>query len=391
MSVTVESDRAFLDEVRRIAEDVAAASADDVDRNARFPTETFDALREARALSASIPSELGGGDISFEAVAHACFELGRRCASSGMIFAMHQMQVACIVRHVDNSNWFEAYLRDLGAEQRLIASVTSEVGTGGDMGRSIACLEEDTGGLCSFEKQATTLSYGAFADDLLVTLRRSPDADPGDQVLVLARKGQTTLEQVSGWDPLGMRGTCSPGFRVRAEVMAEQRLPAPFSQIAAESMVPISHVFWSHVWLGIATDAFDRARACLKAAARKAPIESLPAAPRLSQLLGQLALLRAEVDAGLRAFVEASNDAGRDYLATAAAALRFNTLKLSASEKAPEVCQGALGICGIAGYLNDSPFSVGRHIRDSLSAALMVANDRIRATNAGLILIAKDV
>lgn len=381
----------FLDEVRTIADEITAGAADDVDRNARFPAETIDALREAKALSALVPTELGGGGISFETVARACYELGRCCGSSGMVFAMHQMQVACIVRHFDGSSWFESYLRDLAADQRLIASVTSEVGTGGDMSRSIASLQPLADGGCSFDKQATTLSYGAHADDLMVTLRRSADAEAGDQVLVLARGGQATLEQSSSWDPLGMRGTCSPGFRVQANILPEQTLPAPFSLIAAESMMPASHVVWSHVWLGIATDAFDRARAFVRAAARKTPIEDLPSAPRLSQLLSQLALLRAEVDVGLRTFVDAWDDSGRDYLNQAAAMLRFNNLKLAASEQTSVICQGALGVCGIAGYLNDSPYSVGRHLRDSLSGSLMVANDRIRATNAGLILIAKDV
>jgi acyl-CoA dehydrogenase len=187
-----------------------------------------------------------------------------------------------------------------------------------------------------------------------------------------------------------MRGTCSPGFRVQAELLAEQQLPVPFAQIAAESMVPISHVFWSHVWLGIATEAFERARAFVRAAADKAPLETIPAAPRLAQLLSELALLRAEVEAGRRAFLDA-DDAGRDSLTTAAAALRSNTLKLAASEQAAQICHSALGLCGIAGYLNDSPYSIGRQLRDALSAAVMVANDRIRATNVGLILIAKDV
>ena len=391
MSVLVDRDRTFLDGVRRVADEVAANLADDVDRNARFPVEAFAALRETQSLSALVPGELDGGDVSFEAVARACYELGRRCGSTGMIFAMHQMQVACIVRHHQNSGWFRAYLRSLAGEQRLIASVTSEVGTGGDMGRSIASLVPLPDGGFSFEKQATTLSYGARADDLMVTLRRSPDAEPGEQVLVMARTGQATLEQTTGWDPLGMRGTCSPGFRVQAEVLPEQVIPAPFSTIAAESMVPASHVLWSHVWLGIATDAFERARAFVRAAARKTPVEGLPTAPRLAQLLSQLALLRAEVDAGLRAFTDAWDESGRDYLRQATATLRFNNLKIAASEQAPVICQNALNLCGIAGYLNDSPYSIGRHLRDSLSGQLMVANDRIRASNAGLILIAKDV
>ena len=46
---------------------------------------------------------------------------------------------------------------------------------------------------------------------------------------------------------------------------------------------------------------------------------------------------------------------------------------------------------GIVGFKNDTPFSVGRHLRDSMSASLMVANERIHQTNASLLLIAKDV
>jgi acyl-CoA dehydrogenase len=50
----------------------------------------------------------------------------------------------------------------------------------------------------------------------------------------------------------------------------------------------------------------------------------------------------------------------------------------------------ALQICGIMGYKNDSEFALGRQLRDALSAALMVGNDRIYATNASMLLILKD-
>jgi hypothetical protein len=65
-------------------------------------------------------------------IAAACFTLGKRCGATAMVFAMHQIQVACIVRHLNGSEWFGQYLRDLVADQRLIASATSEVGTGGE-------------------------------------------------------------------------------------------------------------------------------------------------------------------------------------------------------------------------------------------------------------------
>jgi acyl-CoA dehydrogenase len=391
VTLAVDRDQAFLAAVRRIADDVAGPNADDVDRNARFPRESVEALRAEGALSAFVPEELGGGGVSIEAVAQACFELGRRCGASAMVYAMHQIQVACIVRHLDDAPWFEAYLRELAADQRLIASVTSEVGTGGDMGRSVAAVTPGDDGLCSFEKQAPTVSYGAHADDLFTTLRRAPEAEAGDQVVVLTRKEQTTLEPKGTWDPLGMRGTCSPGYVVGARFPAEQILPTPFPRVSAESMVPISHILWSHIWLGIATDAFDRARAFVRAMAKQRPGETPPTAARLSHLMSELMLLRAEVNSGLRDFLEADETPGRERLSTLAAALRFNNLKIAASEQAPRVCQSAMGVCGIVGYKNDTPFSVGRHLRDSMSAVLMVANERIHQTNASLLLIAKDV
>jgi acyl-CoA dehydrogenase len=391
MSIAIDRDQAFLSAIRRIADDVAAPNADDVDRQARFPSEAIDALREERALSGFVPEAFGGGGVSFEAIATACYELGRRCGATAMVFAMHQIQIACVVRHLDNAPWFETWLRDVASEQRLVASVTSEVGTGGDLGRSIAAVTPGTGARVTFEKQAPTVSYGAYADDLLTTLRRTPDAEPGDQVVALTSKDQVTLEQTGTWDPLGMRGTCSPGYVVRAEFDADQVLPTPFPTVATESMVPISHLLWSHIWLGIATDAFDRARAFVRASAKQRPDQVPPTALRLSHLMSELSLLRAEVHSALREFTEASESPDRERLSQMATILRFNNLKIAASEQAPRVCQGAMSVCGIVGYKNDTPFSIGRHLRDTMSASLMVANERIHQTNASLLLIAKDV
>jgi acyl-CoA dehydrogenase len=50
----------------------------------------------------------------------------------------------------------------------------------------------------------------------------------------------------------------------------------------------------------------------------------------------------------------------------------------------------ALQVIGIMGYKNDSPFSVGRHYRDTLSGALMIGNDRIASKSASLLLVLKD-
>ena len=97
------NDSALLASVGQIATEVAAIHADEVDQEARFPHETIDALKGVGALSALVPAALGGSGASMEEVAVACFELGRRCGAAAMVFAMHQIQVACIVRHREES------------------------------------------------------------------------------------------------------------------------------------------------------------------------------------------------------------------------------------------------------------------------------------------------
>ena len=91
-----------------------------------------------------------------------------------MIYAMHQIQVACLVRHVPTPT-FTTFLRDdvLG-RQALLASATTELGVGGDV-RTSLCAVEEADGRFSLRKQAPVISYGQYADAVLATARRNPE------------------------------------------------------------------------------------------------------------------------------------------------------------------------------------------------------------------------
>jgi acyl-CoA dehydrogenase len=378
--------RSLADDVRTAAAE-ARANVDAVDREGRFPHEALTALRASGALAALVPGSLGGPEWPLAEVAAACYELARACPATGMVFAMHQIQVGCLVDGCAAEPFFHRYLAELVSRPALIASVTSEVGVGGDLRRSVCAVESDGDGV-RLEKAGPTLSYGAHADDYLITARRSPDAGEADQVAVLVRGTQARLEQTSAWDALGMRGTCSPGFRIVAACPSEQVSAVPFADLAARAMVPYSHVLWAHVWLGIATDAYDRAAAFVRAQARARPGVVPPVATRLSELSTRLFALRGLIESATAEFVRL-RAAGGEGLTGYGYAVRINNLKVAASEGVFDICHRALGICGMAGYKNDTPFSVGRHVRDALSASLMIGNDRIHATDAALLLATK--
>src|SRR5206468_5059195 len=114
----------LLETARRIGEAVAAPAADAVDQTARFPHEAVAALREERMLSALVPRELGGLGATIGDVAASCEALGRSCASTAMIYAMHQIEVACLVRHGIASPYFREYLSQLARHEWLVAPAT---------------------------------------------------------------------------------------------------------------------------------------------------------------------------------------------------------------------------------------------------------------------------
>ncbi len=376
--------------VRRIASEQAAPNAADVDKQARFPTETVQALKDAGVLSAGVPTELGGADCSLLEQAQLCAILSQACSSSGMVLAMHLIQLACIARHGMQSPFFRSYLQELVQQQYLLASMTSEVGTFGDT-RSSICAVQCEGAQFTLHKDATTGSYCAHADAILVTCRRAPDAATSDQVLVLVKRADCSLEQTTSWDTMGMRGTCSPGFKLESIGHITQILPGSFADSSAQSMVPYSHILWAALWWGIAADAVAKAAQFVRGQARQKPGSVPPTASRLADVSMQLQNMKQHWHSAATDFdTIAPNAPAQEALLSMGWALRLNNLKISSSELAPQIVHKALQIVGILGYKNDSPFALGRQYRDALSGALMITNDRIAAKSASMLLVFKD-
>ncbi len=375
---------------REIADGVALRHADDVDTKARFPQETIDALRAARLLGAGIPRECGGAGLNMARLASLCATVAQGCGSSAMVLAMHYIQVACIARHGRQSPALMKFLAEAARQQFLLASITSEVGTFGDTRSSICAVERD-GSRFKLDKEATTGSYCAHADGILVTCRRAADAAASDQVLVLVLPGEYELKQTTSWDTMGMRGTCSPGFSLKSRGDIQQILPGPFADCAAQSMVPYSHILWSALWWGIGASAVSRAAEFVRAAARKTPGTIPENASSLAEVNTRLQMLRLGWQGLAREFdeVDARPD-GRQELMSMGWALKFNNMKIGMSEAIPQVVHQALQIIGIMAYKNDSKFSLGRHYRDALSGALMISNERITAKSAAMLMVCKD-
>ncbi len=381
---TQQKTRTF-DDIMEVVADIGRTTigkfADDVDRDARFPSEAFDALKAAQLLSTYVPQDFGGDGLNIVQICRICEQLGKYDASAAMIYAMHQIQVACIVDHAQDEAYFADYLRELVDNQYLLASATTEIGVGGDVRSSICAVNVD-GDNFELTKKAPVISYALHSDAIMVTCRRSENAPGNDQAVVLVKTEDRELEQIAGWDTLGFRGTCSSGFIVSSRGKAAQIMETPYADVLAKSMHPVSHLTWASLWTGLAASAVEVARKTVREAARKNPDVPPISALRLSEVNELLFSMRSGLYEALDEY-QVMLDAGDDRaFENFGFAIKINNVKIRCSEMVVDIVGKALQIVGISGYKNDNAKSLSRHLRDAYGASLMVNNDRIRGHNA---------
>ena len=180
-----------------------AARAAQHDRDGSFVAENYADLRAQRLFSAGIPAELGGGGATHAEVCGIVRELGRRCSSTSLSFAMHSHPVCVnVFKHHRGDEKATAALSKIAAGDLIIA------GTGANdwLASNGEAIEVEGGYRVNAHKRFVSGGPGA---DLFVTSAIF-DGDDGPEVLHFAVPMTSEgVEIQSNWDTLGMRGTGS--------------------------------------------------------------------------------------------------------------------------------------------------------------------------------------
>jgi acyl-CoA dehydrogenase len=374
--------------------DVAARFADEVDRDSRFPVEAVNELRNAKLLGSLVPIELGGLGHTIPQMCRMVERLARSCSSTAMVFAMHQIQVACLLNH-ERTNALDVLLKRVAAQQLLLASATTEKAVSGAVRTSVCCVSPTADGWVSLTKEASIISYAQAADAILVTARRSESAASTDQVLVAVLRDNYKLVQTNQWDTLGFRGTASAGFVLTASAEAEGVFPDAFADISRRTMLPVSHLVWSHLWVGLAAEAVSRARRLLRQEARKQPGLTPPMAHGVVELVNRLQLLRSLAYEAARDYEQLVSQWHSKLLDDLlidglSFSIRMNGLKLAGSKAVVELISDAIEVCGMPAYQMSGPYALGRLLRDAHGARVMINNNRLAGANAAWLLVSKD-
>lgn len=379
--------------------DAACQHAFDVDRDARFPIEVLAALREARLMSALVPAPFGGRDLPLKTLVSVCEALARACASSAMMFAMHQVATACVLAQGGASRARRGLLERLASEQLLLGIAdTAGADVSARAGEREPAWLDIKGEHFTLTIDGTTIPYGAYADGLLLALPPhaavSADVEAsalGDAsgamrtrhdalrsgALVAVLRDQYELDRRESWDALGMRGLCSDDFRVVAHGGIDQILPSRRGESLAMSVEPLAQLLYSAVWIGIAADALERAQACFRSRAGSGPVRGMPGTARLAEADALLQMMRAHLASALEQVARARR--GTPQPGGASFAVGMDALKTGVSKSALALVNHAMMVCGIDGYRNDTDVSVARHLRDLYAAPLAIDSYRIAA------------
>lgn len=116
---------------KRFAEDVCAPIAEEIDREHRFPRETFDLMSKYGILGVGFPKEFGGTGNDKIAQVLVVEELAKVCMATSSIMSIHQGMVNCLLKFA-NQEQKEKYIPPLINEGMVGSFALTEDNAGSD-------------------------------------------------------------------------------------------------------------------------------------------------------------------------------------------------------------------------------------------------------------------
>ena len=340
------------------------------DREASFPYENFDDLRDAGFLRLAVPERFGGLGADFVTYAMVAEEIGRHCGSTALTFNMHT--ATCLLAGPiadelglppDEQALLDerrAVLFDGVVNRHAIHSQPFSEGLSGRATTGVATMakEVDGGYLVSGKKIFASLSESANVHNVVCLV-------PGDDRIRLlgVEAGSEGLEIVGDWDPLGMRGTVSKTLLLDNVFVPNEREwipPGVFDQVAAR--YPWFYMTLSFAYLGLMRAIVDTTGSYLRGDVDGSPRGHLP---QKQHVWGEMTLMYDRARALTYSVLDrVAVDPHPDDVQLAWSSM------VTTMEGAPELASLAIRACGGRSLLR--PLPLERMYRDARCGATML-------------------
>ena len=184
-----------------------AASAAEVDRTGRFPTENIERLKETGYLTMPVPVELGGGGADLETVCRAQSALAGGCASTALAANMHLFGIGTAAEAFADGEAEARILLELAANRLVIGGSFTDAATGLNVRVSATPARKVEGGYVVSGRKSFC-SLAPVLDIFYGTASVVGAQNVGLLLFALPREAEG-LSFVDTWDTVSMRGTGS--------------------------------------------------------------------------------------------------------------------------------------------------------------------------------------
>jgi alkylation response protein AidB-like acyl-CoA dehydrogenase len=375
-----EEEAGFNALARRLGKARFAARAAEYDRDARFPTENYNDMREGGLLRLCVPKDHGGLGAGYRAYMTTAAEIGRYCGATALTYNMHvcsclwsgpladDLTMSAEDRAEHNRRRGIHYAR-IVKDGAIYAQPFSEGGAAaaGVVPFSTSAKRVDGGWLINGKKIFASLSGSADYYGILCGETKPGQAPSRRDTMYIAVPADAEGVQVVGdWDPLGMRGTVSRTLLLKDVFVNDDAALMPRGvYYQAAGRWPHMFMTLTPTYMGIAQAAFDFTVKYLRGEIPNTGPEKRRKFATKQVAIAQMFLMLQQTKAlWFQAISEAHPDPTKEQV------LRAYAAQYTVMENANALAQLAIRTCGGQSMLKTLPLE--RLYRDSRCGSLML-------------------
>jgi alkylation response protein AidB-like acyl-CoA dehydrogenase len=363
---------------RKLGVNKFAQRAAEYDREAKFPTENYQDLRDNGLLALCIPAEHGGLGGDYKTYMLIAAEIARYCGSTALTFNMHTC--ACLWSgdfsddvKMDSPTREQHRIRRARHYQRMLdegavySQPFSEGGAAaaGTVAFSTTAEKTEGGWLINGRKIFASLSghcdyYG------ILCCEKKDNPTQKDTMYIAVPADADGLSIFGDWDPLGMRGTVSRNLLFENVFVPEdEELMPPGIYYSAVRTWPHMFLTLTATYMGLAQAAYDFTVKYLRGEIPGMPPVKRRMYPTKQIAVAQMRTMLEQTKAlWFQAITEACPRPGKQKV------LRAWTAHYTVMENSNELAQLAIRTCGGHAMLKSLPLE--RIYRDSRCGSLML-------------------
>ncbi len=370
--------RELIDLAATLGRDKFAPRAAQHDRDATFPFDNYQDLREAGLLKICVPTGLGGLGADFETYVMVAAEIGRHCGATALSWNMHVSSCLWSGSIADALDMTPEQRADHEANRRihhgriadqgLVYSQPFSEGGAAAAGKApwgTLALPVDGGYVINGKKIFASLAGAADFYGLLCTPDK-PGATQRDSLYLAVPADAPGVSVVGDWDPLGMRGTVSRTLLLKDVFVPHSARLMP-EGLYWQALLRFPHMFatLSPTYMGIAQAAYDFTAAYLRA-----EVPGMPPVKRRMYPTKQMAVaeMRIKLEQTRALFLQNARDACIDP--DKDTRMRLYAAHYTIMENANALAALAIRTCGGQSMLKSLPLE--RLYRDSRCGSLML-------------------